>query len=62
MELKWKYDSKHKQWWVDGLIGDEMYIDKVDDGYTLNRDYFTTIGTFKKLKSAKLCAHLICFG
>ena len=57
--MKWRYDRRFKQWWIDG---EDYFIEKTDIGYKLVYSYFKTIGIFKKLKSAKKVAELIIEG
>ena len=62
MKLKWKYDKKFKQWWVDlGLYeyGGFM-IEKDGSYYALIRDDSRgRIGSFRLLKNAKTVAQLL---
>ena len=55
--MKWKYDSRCQQWWCP----DNHYwlIEKSNGRYTLSFNYFKHMGSFKKLKNAKLVAELI---
>ena len=55
--MKWKYDVRHKQWWVKDM---HYVIEKTDDGqYKLSLNYCNIIGRFNKLKSAKIVAELL---
>ena len=57
MNLKWSYDVRNKQWWVKSNT--DYLIAKEDGKYVLTRNYFNTLGRFKKLISAKTVAELL---
>lgn len=63
MRLKWKYDSKSKEWYTGESVpyaNDGFSIKKVDGGYSLHEDSFFSHNFFlKKLSNAKTVAQLI---
>lgn len=64
-KLKWRYDKKYNQWWVDETVpfsNDGFTIEKDDMGYYLREHPFKGIGRFKLLRAAKKVAHLLRFG
>jgi hypothetical protein len=63
-KIKWRYDKKFKEWWIenDEPDGDQYCIKRELGDWSLSRNTFHTIGFFKKLKNAKLCAWLLLHG
>ena len=62
-KLKWKYDPPRKEYYVWANGGEINFsIFKKDHGFLLERDDLNEVGTFKKLKNAKLCAQMIVEG
>lgn len=61
-KLKWKYDKKYKQWWVNESIpyaNNGMTITKGETLYILQFDHINASLTFKNISSAKKVAQLI---
>jgi len=61
-KLKWKYDKKFKQWWVNIGTDDGFVIHKEGGLYALVRDSFYVAGRFTYLKNAKTVAQLLYNG
>ena len=63
MKLKWNYDKRFKQWWVNFDCEDGFLIEKEDNLYFLKRDnQFRNVGYFRLLKNAKKVAQLLYNG
>ncbi len=63
--MTWSYHKKSREWYEYTGSGKEMIawnIKKRYNKYVLTRRYFVTIGSFKKLSSAKKVAELMVNG
>lgn len=64
-KIKWKYDKKRKQWWVNEAspwLNDGFQIYKDRGRYYLKEDGVNYDIAFKKLSSAKTVANLLRHG
>ena len=61
-KLKWKYDKRFKQWWVNLDYENQFHIEKEIGQYVLYRNSIIRIGRFACLKNAKTVAQLLYNG